>query len=488
MITYQAKPDRNDYIAHEKVNVQIRIVNDSLEPLELPDPEGAASEQPSFTLVGPDFPEGETFNPRSRYKEPEEAARASKVPRLMIQIPPHSVWEKSLSYDSLDVSTPGEYRLSSRLEWQGIKAESAEHRFRVASVNPDSIHLGLGIRPFGSGEGAGAFIQHGTDSNWLFSFEFLENAPGIMEAKLRKPIRRIPVGANATDIAVPWRNSPFFNELVQWLVWREGRSLKFLANTSEIPVSFDFPAEPDYLVRPPLKTTKGPVEVLALAGAELYLASYPAQLGVEEQAVKLVWKTALPAKPTGIGAALAPASQGSARHIAFVVPDAQGFAIYHSRYLENAPPEPFQSVRVPQRRLLGQTPPALFVDKEGQAHVGILAFAKPAEDVLGSWIEIRFDPNGQPIGQPQETALGPVPTKPLAGAWMFVDDKQGNVSRREAVLELADQRILKMSQQGRLVPAHIQASPARPLQLAPGRDVSYLLYLDPRHGLYLEPL
>jgi len=143
---------------------------------------------------------------------------------------------------------------------------------------------------------------------------------------------------------------------------------------------------------------------------------------------------------------------------------------------------------VPQRRLLGQTPPALFVDKEGQAHVGILAFAKPAEDVLGSWIEIRFDPNGQPIGQPQETALGPVPTKPLAGAWMFVDDKQGNVSRREAVLELADQRILKMSQQGRLVPAHIQASPARPLQLAPGRDVSYLLYLDPRHGLYLEPL
>jgi hypothetical protein len=41
---------------------------------------------------------------------------------------------------------------------------------------------------------------------------------------------------------------------------------------------------------------------------------------------------------------------------------------------------------------------------------------------------------------------------------------------------------------GQFVPVSVQGKPTTPMLLAPGSESSYILYADPKRGLYFEPL
>ncbi|HEX3877264.1 MAG TPA: hypothetical protein VHW24_09775, partial [Bryobacteraceae bacterium] len=364
-----------------------------------------------------------------------------------------------------------------------VQAQSQPARFRVDPPHITSAHVGLGVRPNESAEGEVAFIQRGASSSQIYSFTFLEVRPAIAEAKIDAPLQRFTAGANATDIAVPWRKAPFFNEFLRWIVWREGRAIKALSSASEKPVSLELPTELDSIVRPPLKTTDGPVEVLAVSHdrAHLLLAEFSGRMG-EEGSAKLAWNIALPAHPLGITAALEADSSQSYRHIALIAEGSGGFEIFHARYRPGTTPQSFRSTHVAGRPLAGAQP-ALYIEANGRARVGIIA--QPAGSAAVEIVEAVFEPDDSPakvtIGPPSE-----LPGAPVSGALLYTDRPDVPV-RLEGVIEAAGNKLLKLDPALKLIPAP-PCTPMSGILLAPGKQTTYTFCTGAERALYISAL
>ena len=193
------------------------------EPVAIPDPAFTSSTQPQFAIMGPDWKKPVFFT-GTRLIDPQ-AATEPDANRNTIVIAPGQTWVTGFSLRPIvKLAAHGEYRLESMLAWQNVKVQSQAATFRIGPLMPASIALGFGVRPFDAGEGEGALLQRGEKGIALYSFEFHEMRPGIGEAMLNPAIFRAVTGAGATDVAVPQRNSPFFNELLRWILWREGRT------------------------------------------------------------------------------------------------------------------------------------------------------------------------------------------------------------------------------------------------------------------------
>lgn len=494
MITFEVDPERADYIQGEEVHVIVRVVNNTADPIEIPDPSQAASEQLTYWLAGPGDLEGQSLRRYAPEQEPEGQEGGGEVAApAMVRVEPQAVHTSRVSLSSFaDLSVSGEYRLQAQLAWSGGTATSAERSFRVGPMTPASIHVGLGRGALTHGEGEGAFIHQGVDSSQLYTFGFLEYRPGISEVKTYAPQHRLALGAGATDVGVPWKNSPLFDELVSWVVWREGASIRALSSTSATPLAQDLPEAAASLVRPPLKTTGGPVDVLAVAedGQTLYLVQVADALSRQDPPVQLAWSAPLPAKPHAVTAALAPASQGSRRHVALTAQHDAGFSVYHAHYDQEGSLSAFQSATVEAGRLLQNAPLAMVVDAEGTTRVSAVAVMDAemtAETQAYAVVEVRFTAAGQPMGDPHVLLLGMLPAQPVGGAVLYVV-REDAVVRREVVLRLDDERTLRLNEAGALVPVSVPGRPTTPLVLAPGSQVSYLLYADPDQGLHFEPL
>jgi hypothetical protein len=282
---------------------------------------------------------------------------------------------------------------------------------------------------------------------------------------------------------VPWRKAPLFNELIRWLVWREGRSVKALASNRRQPVSFDLPVDLGRLVMPPLKTTGGPVEVMAVSkdGARLLLTEFAEQPGKPGEG-SLAWNAGLPAQPIGITAALSGDNEGSPRHVAFVAENGKGFEIFHSEYRGASPPA-FRSVRIPTGHPIPGSEPALFVEPDGRARVGVLAYAN-GDKPVATFIEAVFtDATG---AEYRTTHLGELPAKPIAGTLLYVENK-GTLDGRAGAIEVEGNRLFKLDSKLKLVPVH-PGVPTHPILLAPGKQTNYIICIDAARGLYVEAL
>ena len=106
------------------------------------------------------------------------------------------------------------------------------------------------------------------------------------------------VDCDPTEVAIPWRNTPFFNEMLRYVVWREDQTVKLISSTGKTPFSFLPPDGISRMVRPPLKTTGGPIEVGVFSkdGNALQWIQFDPKSGVGS----IAWKATLPRRiPSG---------------------------------------------------------------------------------------------------------------------------------------------------------------------------------------------
>jgi hypothetical protein len=487
MLSYDAVPDKQDYLLTEKIRLKLRIENQGPEAVEFPDPQHPASDQPTIGIIGPAFPKGKLFSNLTALREASgDPLLAPAVTRVRIE--PGAVWEGSAAITPVvKISEPGEYQVRSALLYQGGRADSKQAKLQVHPVAPSSVQLGMGVRPFQAASGEAVFVQSGGNSAGIYAFRFDETRPDISEMETERPIHRATVSASATDAAAPWRNVPFFNELLRWIVWREGHSIKALSSVMSAPLSQDLALEPAYLVRPPLKTTGGPVEVLAMSGnhEELSLVEFSSGPVGQDPTAKVAWKGRLPGVATGITAALAPVSQQSARHVAFTVQRKSGFDIFHSLYTQAGGLGAFQSVHVETGRLLASAPLALLVDGAGHAKVGALAVPdEPAHAC--TLVEAEFDGSGKPVGNARLSNFSL--DGPAASGAVLYSQNEGGPVRLDVVVAVEGKALVHLNGSHKLVPVSVQGRPTNPIQLAPGQQVTYVLYTDAKRGLYFEAL
>lgn len=491
MVKLELIAERTDFTSDEEIAVRVRIENGEDTAIDIPDPNKATSTQPIYRLQGPTDEEPQTFNRASvKYRTSVDSLPVDMPPAKLLSLPPGESWSNLVALDRFtSLSDTGEYRLRARLDWQGVQAQSEEVHFRIHPLKIESIHLGLGVRPYERAEGGGAFIHQGADSSQLYVFGFHIGEPYLSEALDHKPIFRMSVGPRATDVAVPWRNSPFFDEIFRWVVWREESNVLALSSAGESPDICSLPSKSCYIVRPPLKTTGGPLDVFVVAPEqnELLLVRFEGvRTDEDESPGAVVWKTKLPQTPYEITAALGPVEKGSRRHVAFVSEHDDGFTVYHAAFAADAPPTHFDSLDVPGQRLITGLPPAVFVQADGNAIVSILGLTR-THPVTCSYIETVFSADGPPKRQQGVADMGYLPVEP-SGAALILADSAGMVKRRDAVLNLGDDGLYKMGPMGGLEPLSVQGTPTQPILLAPGQSTSYILYADPMHGLRMEPL
>ncbi len=265
-----------------------------------------------------------------------------------------------------------------------------------------------------------------------------------------------------------------------------------LVNTDPQPLRFELPEEPAQLVRPPLQTRDLNLEVpvLSRSRTELSLVRFADMYEDRAQAGRLAWKVTLPARADGIAATLAPESKQSARHIATVTQSAELVEVFHTRYGADGQPAPFQSARVPKATLVSQSDPAIYVDEGGTAHVSFLALVDPERRTeppsrVFAVVQVRFGANGRPTGEPQIERLGLLRGELRAGTVVYVG-KRNRVVRREAFLLTTGDETYHWHGRGTPEQVHLSGRPVLPLQLAPGREITYVLLNDPVTGPYFD--
>lgn len=486
MLSLEVKPLQEEYLADQEFQLNVRIANRGTEAVEIPDPEDPASDQPVYGIIGPQYPDGKTVHRAASTREGAGEGEGRALPEpARVRIEPGSSWEGLVPMSALmPLSMPGEYRIRAMLAWQGGRVTSQEQRFRLLPASaPVSVHLGEGTRPLEFGEGEGVVLRREANGTGVYVFDFSETHPGIGEMGAKAPIRWCAAGMQAVDAGVPWTNTPFFGDLIRWVVWREGKSIEAISNIQTQPISFQLPTEPAYLVRPPLKPAKGPLEVMAVSAdfKELMMASFedPDLPG------KLAWRIPLPARPAGISAIAGPEIAGGLRYVAMAAKRNSGFDVFVTHYGAAARPAPFQVAHIDSGMPLGDSPLALAADDGGRLHVAIAGVEADGRTCLLA--EVVFDASGKPMDQPAVTKFEPVEGK-AANAAVFLVQSHGKVIRKEMVVGLEDKSLLRMGGAGGVRRISVPGTATDPIQLAPGARVTYILYFDPAHGLRFEKL
>lgn len=484
MLTLSVAPDREEYVAKQDVLLALTIQNTGPDPLEIPDPAAPTASQPVYVITGPSFPAGKTVSARSAIQEQTGAPVAAPEPPS-ITILSGGVWEGQAPLGQLfGPLLPGAYRIHVEFAWQGSRVQSADTRLLVKPAEPVSFHVGQGLRPNERAEGRLVFLNRAGAGTTLMAGRFTEARPDIGEMRTAAPVAQFTTGPAATDVTAVWRNIPFFGELIQWTVWREGREVKAISDAGTEALSLTLPADPVAVVRPALKLKGESVEALVLGGDQrLYLCLFPTDFN-PKSSPRIQWHSQLPAAPDGVTAALAPEGDNR-RHVAFAAAKGSGVEIYHSSYRDATPLAAFQSVHVPNVQVVKNIPPALMVESTGMVRVTVVVMANDAKSYMA--IETRFKDSG-PDGPPEVLALGGI-EHPIVGGRVLYVDKAGKFQHREIAVvtnEGAKQIALMRTQSGawKELPPRV----ALPMLLVPGQGSCYVLCFDAMRGFYFEAM
>ncbi|BDC48759.1 hypothetical protein F183_A10750 [Bryobacterales bacterium F-183] len=482
MIAFAIEPVNKEYLLRQKVRLAITLTNEGSEPVEVSDPTCRTNLQPEFALRVPAAADEE--EPKEPVVFGPNGYRPAAPVERTLMLGPGATWTGELELNGLcPLNDEGEYEIEATLALQdGKSAKAPKKTFVMKTAQPYAVHHSEGVRPFGAGLGIIVFLQGKKESASVFKAQYNESEPHNLEVRV-KPMREA-AGAreNATDILTPWLNAAPFSDLIQWMVWREGKSVLAMNTIQKAPASVELPSKPDFLVRPPLQTAKGPVEVLALDGKALTLVVVPKRL---KPVPTVGWTQELPEKPKAITAILGPEELGSVRHLAFATVDGGKVRVFHGTYSDSGLGK-FESAEIAglSGGLLPGSPLAVAATGDGVVHIAVLGRKGSSEVVLGS---VQFGVPDKPEPVVAVKDVGKL-EQSVTASDLNVVTFEGKLLRIDAAVQTADGETWNVTEEGKLA----QVSPKRkalpPFTIVTGRDVGYLLCTDEVGAFHMQPL
>jgi hypothetical protein len=489
-VRIQFQLPKQRFIAAEERNVRLTVRNEGTAPVELRDPFRDADQSLTYTLTGPEYPEGRSISWRSFVlQDPSYILTMDVAPQIQLGAGQALEFVVNL-HEWLPATQPGHYRLSARLSQEAVTATAAPVEFDIVPSTAGPASLGFALDALTS-RGANAIWIQDTGGQPLlmvnsYDDEWAEETGGVTR---RAATVLGPVEPGSTDALFPWSNDPQHDSPVTWTMWRKGASLLALGEypaTTANPARFDLGEPPERIIRPALQTRAGElfVPVVGAGGKHLRLIRFqPSADATDVAPVREVGRVPLPGAPVATRATIQPESLGNGISLLVVEESLGGLDFHHVRTTSTGRLTRTASTLVRGLRAVPRSEPSLWIDPAGRLHAALVAASvkNPRQAVLA---ELRYRPDGRLEAPARLTPLGLLPAAPRAAVARHHPAAERHGELAWAIL-LEDGRLVHPRMwQG---PMALKNPPALPLELYTGRD-TYLLTVDSALGPTFELL
>ncbi|WP_163870574.1 hypothetical protein [Myxococcus eversor] len=490
-VRIQFKLSKERFTAIEDRSLRLTLRNEGTAPVELADPFRNSDATLTYTLTGPEYPQGRSANGREvTLRNPDNAVGPEAAPR--VRLGAGQALESVLElHEWLPVTQPGRYRLEARLEQPSLTVKSTPVEFDIVASTPGPASLGCDVAAGYHSSVMATWIQDIEGRPMLVAGVYADATDDSEWGVRWRPATILgPVEPGSSDALAPWSNNTQGAPCVDWVVWRNGASVMALASpaTTEHPFRIDLEAPPEHLVRPPLQTASGAlfIPVIAAGGRELRMLRFHSTVDATEVTPgREVGRVRLPARPVASRATIQPDSMGDAISVVLVDDTSEGLDLHLVRTRPGGGLTRVASTRLPGLSALPGSEPGLWIDPAGRLNVALIALSlkHPRRAMLA---QVRYRPDGRLEAPPRVKAVAELPAPARAAIARFHPEDLRQGALFWAIL-LEDGRLLSPSspkQERLMTPRH---PVALPLELYPARD-TYVLTVDPVLGAAFEQL
>lgn len=457
--------------------LQVRLRNDGDALLTVDNP-AALLDGPRWRVTWPATGRSSIIDNRRNFVAPEGQS-------AQLNLAGGAVWQAQvpLHLPALE-DGPGGRAVQLILSTPGGVVESEACLVQVQDWASAAADAAYGVSNFGKSEGDSLWLQPGSAGAALYRMGWGEDHSDRQGLGGGLCIRLRSVGALATDLLVPQRDAPFWQDPARWLLWREGDTVHAL-DTSLRPQTLTLADEPAELLRPALQRDGGPVEVFALAASrrEILLLRFPRDAASQAAVVDRYV----------LDFTVAAGCAGFAARAGLLVALLASTGPRSCRLFLMRPGDHWAQVSLDAVSLLRNSAPTLQVLADGAVRVAALV---QGEDHMVAVASARFDGNGLSAVDIQN--IGVVAT-PIAEAALLLGGTHGHDPAHEHVcdstahapsahvlIRLAEGSMLRLGSSGQLEPAAFSAPPVQPLTLLPGGHGALVLACSAQHGPFVS--
>jgi hypothetical protein len=308
--------------------------------------------------------------------------------------------------------------LSARLTWGAVDVTASPLSFTVTPQDLVAVDVGLGRLEASSPEIFAAYVARSGTGGAVFQAQFVEERPDLAEIK-RASVVRLFTTKGADEVLVPWALHSRLEDLVGWIVVRDGREVSAGLTTGMGVASATLPFAPAFLVRPALEARSHDLDVLAVGeGPALSLVRFRCADAFSPPVGSVLWTTPLPASITSVVSAVAaePKTFPRTRHLALVSTTPDGVVVRHALLGTDPgaskPPASFVQELIEGRVPVPDAPPAILANDRGGARVSV--FVSEAEDPTRCrLVELAFGPQPPSESPPRSVGVS-LPVAPAA--------------------------------------------------------------------------
>lgn len=492
-MSIQFRLPKERFTAAEQRTARVIVRNEGNEPVELRDPFRDADQSLTYTLTGPEYPDGLSVTWRSYVlRDPAYILTMDVAPRIRLGAGQAIEFVVHLN-EWLPATRPGRYRLSARLNQEDLTATATPVEFDLVPSSARPASLGFTVNaPYSSTGTMAVWLQDAAGQPLLLgSYYDDQNAEDTNGGMTIRPATVMgPVEPGAMEALSPWSNDIQGDLSVHWLMWRHGNSLLAIAGpaTTLKPFRFDLGETPERIVRPPLDTVAGEllVPVLGAGGKTLRLIRFQTSNDATEVTPgREVGRVILPGVPVAARATIQPSSIGNGVSVLLVEESLGGLDLHHVRSTSTGRLTRVASTLVRGVRAMPQSEPGLWMDSAGRLHAALVA-ASPKNPRRALLVEARYRVDGRLEAPPRVTPLGVLPEPSRAAVVRYSIDSHRGGELLWAIL-LEDGRVLHRDSHEFNGPMKTRNPATVPLELVLSRDY-YLHSTDPVLGPSFEQL
>ncbi len=506
------KTQKNIFSNKEDLPVNIRVINNSNTSIEAPDPGKNTNWQTTYTLTGPSYPQGYSFNLHDLYQR-KTNKKLKKSTSDTIKIEPNSYYDSVFWLNRIPFPEPGKHTLTLNLDWEGIQAQS------------NTITINIKPATFSLCQLVTEKIIGNSINIDLYCLQTIDTEKNIIKATFHENMQIMSVSIKSISVLAP------LSSATQGIITPEAYSIETLtspgiltektlstinSSIKKSKITLDFtpdlilPASTDasgQMTLYILNTHDNSMSIISFAPSTQILpnsilsepleAPYSAQdkqnpdgtwsdpsPGKPEPGdpATLLWTVKLPNTPLYHRASIAPPGEDEKRGAVLVSAVNEGSVISVVRAAKDAPEPEIQHLSIKGLHPVADSVPDIYLTADGELHAAVILISPPVENqpVKVFLLHIAWDKKEGIAPEMQQREITQLPALPeaIAIAYSLAPGQANKISW--AILQQNGQ-VLGNNAPDK--PLNLNDEPILPLQLL-SLDIGTFLLISDKENVF----